>query len=290
MTMFEKRRIKHIDCKIAIIGHGFVGKAVDYGFTNPKVEKKIFDPIYGTTSEDIKNLKNWGPNLTFVCVPTPMRDDGDIDSSILDEVMENLKDINTLIVIKSTITPRLIDKYRQTNIIYNPEFLTEKSACEQFVNPEFHIFGGTEQACKELDKLYENFSLCTPCPTYYLNKAEASFVKYAINSFLATKVTFFNQLYDACNKYGQVNFNKIIKAVGADNRVSISHTKVPGFDGKQGYGGACFPKDTFAFSQFSDKLTLLRKAIEINNDYRSRYERDDREKEQNIQFNHVQND
>ena len=290
MTMFEKRRIKHIDCKIAIIGHGFVGKAVDYGFSNPKVEKKIFDPIYGTTSEDIKNLKNWGPNLTFVCVPTPMRDDGDIDSSILDEVMENLKDINTLIVIKSTITPRLIDKYRQTNIIYNPEFLTEKSACEQFVNPEFHIFGGTEQACKELDKLYENFSLCTPCPTYYLNKAEASFVKYAINSFLATKVTFFNQLYDACNKYGQVNFNKVIKAVGADDRVSISHTKVPGFDGKQGYGGACFPNDTFAFSQFSDKLTLLRKAIEINNDYRSQYARDDREKEQNIQFNHVQND
>ena len=65
---------------------------------------------------------------------------------------------------------------------------------------------------------------------------------------------------------------------------------VPGFDGKQGYGGACFPKDTFAFSQFSDKLTLLKKAIEINNDYRSQYERDDREKEQNIQFNHVQND
>ena len=290
MTMFEKRRIKYIDCKIAIIGHGFVGKAVDYGFSNPKVEKKIFDPIYGTTSEDIKNLKDWGPNLTFVCVPTPMGDDGDIDSSILDEVMENLKDIKTLIVIKSTVTPTIIDRYRQTNVVYNPEFLTERSACEQFVNPEFHIFGGTEQACQELDELYEKYSLCTPCMTYYLNKAEASFVKYAINSFLATKVTFFNQLYDACNKYGQVNFNKVIKAVGADDRVSISHTKVPGFDGKQGYGGACFPKDTFAFSQFSDKLTLLRKAIEINNEYRSQYERDDREKEQNIQFNHVQND
>ena len=288
--MFEKRRIKYIDCKIAIIGHGFVGKAVDYGFSNPKVEKKIFDPIYGTTSEDIKNLKDWGPNLTFVCVPTPMGDDGDIDSSILDEVMENLRDIKTLIVIKSTVTPTIIDRYRQTNVVYNPEFLTERSACEQFVNPEFHIFGGTEKACQELDELYEKYSLCTPCMTYYLNKAEASFVKYAINSFLATKVTFFNQLYDACNKYGQVNFNKVIKAVGADDRVSISHTKVPGFDGKQGYGGACFPKDTFAFSQFSDKLTLLRKAIEINNDYRSNYERDDREKEQNIQFNHVQND
>ena len=190
MTMFEKRRIK---TRIAIIGHGFVGKAVDYGFSNPKVEKKILDPIYGTTSEDIKNLKDWGPNLTFVCVPTPMGDDGDIDSSILDEVMQDLRDIKTLIVIKSTITPSIIDKYYQTNVVYNPEFLTERSACEQFVNPEFHIFGGTEQACQELDELYEKYSLCTPCMTYYLNKAEASFVKYAINSFLATKVTFFNQ-------------------------------------------------------------------------------------------------
>ena len=285
-----RSKLKFIDCKVAIIGHGFVGKAVDYGFSNPKVEKRIFDPKYGTTSDDIKNLPNWGPNITFVCVPTPMGNNGDIDSTILDEVMNNLKNVKTLIVIKSTITPSIIDKYKQTNVVYNPEFLTEKSACEQFVNPEFHIFGGTEQACQELDVFYEKYSLCTPCPTYFLNKAEASFVKYAINSFLATKVTFFNQLYDACNNYGQVNFNKIIKAVGADDRVSISHTKVPGFDGKQGYGGACFPKDTFAFSEFSDKLTLLKKAIEINNDYRSQYERDDREKEQNIQFNHVQND
>ena len=284
------RNIKMIDCKVAIIGHGFVGKAVDYGFSNPKVEKRIFDPKYNTTSKDLQKLTEWGPNITFICVPTPMSDNGDIDTSILDSVMDDIRDVKSLVVIKSTITPAVIDKYRSNNIVYNPEFLTEKSACEQFVNPDFHIFGGTEEACTKLDDYYENYSLCTPCMTYYLNKAEASFVKYAINSFLATKVTFFNQLYDACNDYGQVNFNKIIKAVGADDRVSISHTKVPGFDGKQGYGGACFPKDTFAFSQFSDKLTLLKKAIEINNDYRSQYERDDREKEQNIQFNHVQND
>ena len=285
-----RSKLKFIDCKVAIIGHGFVGKAVDYGFSNPKVEKRIFDPKYGTTSKDLQKLAEWGPNVTFVCVPTPMSDNGDIDTIILDSVMDDIRDLKSLVVIKSTITPAVIDKYKSNHIVYNPEFLTEKSACEQFVNPDFHIFGGTEEACTKLDKYYENYSLCTPCPTYFLNKAEASFVKYAINSFLATKVTFFNQLYGACNSYGQVNFNKIIKAVGADDRVSISHTKVPGFDGKQGYGGACFPKDTFAFSQFSDKLTLLRKAIEINNDYRSQYERDDREKEQNIQFNHVQND
>jgi len=275
--------------KIAIIGHGFVGKAVDYGFSNPDVEKRILDPKYFSTDDDQKDLVNWKPQLTFICVPTPMQDDGDINTDILDGVMENIKGIEGLIVIKSTITPSTIDKYYQNNVIYNPEFLTERSACEQFVNPEFHIFGGSKSHCILLEQFYEEYSLCTPCPTYFMTKPEASFVKYAINSFLATKVTFFNQLYDACNEYGNVNFNKIIKAVGADERINISHTKVPGFDGKQGYGGACFPKDTLAFSKFSDKLTLLAKAIEINNDYRSQYDRDEREKEQNIQFNHVQN-
>ena len=274
--------------KVAVIGHGFVGKAVDYGFSNPGVEKRILDPNYGTTAEDVRNLAKWKPDLTFICVPTPMQDDGDINTSILDEVMADLSGVSGLIVIKSTITPSTIDKYSQSNVVYNPEFLTERSACEQFVNPEFHIFGGEEEQCELLEKYYEVYSLCTPCPSFKVNKAEASFVKYAINSFLATKVTFFNQLYDACNAHGNVNFNQVIKAVGADDRVSISHTKVPGFDGKQGYGGACFPKDTLAFSKFSDKLTLLAKAIEINNAYRSQYERDEREKEQNISFDHVQ--
>lgn len=275
--------------KIAIIGHGFVGNAVDYGFSNPDVVKRILDPKYGNTDKDQKDLVKWQPALTFICVPTPMKDDGDINTDILDSVMKNLEGLEGLIVIKSTITPSTIDKYSQHNVIYNPEFLTEKSACEQFVNPEFHIFGGGKTQCMLLEDFYEYYSLCTPCPVYYMTRAEASFVKYAINSFLATKVTFFNQLYDACNEYGNVNFNRIIKAVGADERISISHTKVPGFDGKQGYGGACFPKDTLAFSKFSDKLTLLAKAIEINNNYRSQYDRDEREKEQNIQFNHVQN-
>jgi nucleotide sugar dehydrogenase len=263
--------------RIAIVGHGFVGKAVDYGFTSTRVKKKIIDPKYGTSVEE---LHEWAPDFTFVCVPTPMGEDGDINTTILDEVMKTLRQVTGIIVVKSTITPDIISKY---HVVYNPEFLTEKSACEQFVSPEFHIMGGNPAETSALEKLYEDYSLCTPCPVYKMTKAEASFVKYAINSFLATKVTFFNQLYDSCNSHG-ANFNKVIKAVGADKRISISHTKVPGFDGKQGYGGACFPKDTLAFSKFDSNLSLLEKAIEINNNYRIGYELDDREKEQNIRF------
>ena len=112
---------------------------------------------------------------------------------------------------------------------------------------------------------------------------EASFVKYAINSFLAMKVLFFNQLYDAIGETN-ANFATIIKAVGMDDRIGSSHTKVPGFDGKQGYGGACFPKDTSAFTKFSDQFTLLAKCVNINNEYRQQYELDNREIEQHVDY------
>lgn len=273
--------------KMAIIGHGFVGKAVDYGFSNPLVEKTIIDPKYGSQRKDVRALTTRGVDLVFVCVPTPMGDDGNIDTSALDQVMNDLKYFRKTIAVKSTIIPSEISKYKMPNMVYNPEFLTEKSACAEFVDPPFHVFGGTDKACDQLKLLYSEYSLCNPCPTFYMSKKEASFVKYTINSFLATKITFFNQLYDTCKNH-DVNYNKIIKAVGADKRVGSSHTKVPGFDGKQGYGGACFPKDTMAFWKFSEEhMSLLGTAIAINNMYRSQYERDDREKEQNIQFNHV---
>lgn len=264
--------------KIGIIGHGFVGKAVEYGFTHPGVEIHIADPKYGTTVNELPPC-----NYYFVCVPTPFGADGTIDTSILDLVMEKLVSVNGVVVVKSTVTPDVITKWHN-HIVYNPEFLTEKSANEQFVNPEFHIFGGFEVYTEEVERLYKEFSLCTPCPALHMSLEEASFVKYTINSFLAMKVTFFNQLYDAVGDTN-ANFGTIIKAVGCDGRIGPSHTKVPGFDGRQGYGGACFPKDTAAFVSYNSRLTLLEECIKINNMYRSRYDLDNREKEQNVIYN-----
>ena len=222
-------------------------------------------------------------DIAFVCVPTPMGDDGTVDSSILDVILGDLVDHNITIIVKSTVTPDIVKQW-PNNIVYNPEFLTEKSASEQFVNPPFHVLGGEEHAVSKVVSLYEKYSLCSPCPILKMTAEEASFVKYTINSFLATKVTFFNQLYDAVSST-DANFSTIIKAVGMDSRIGSSHTKVPGFDGKQGYGGACFPKDTLAITKYTNKLTLLEKAIIINNDYRLQYELDDREKEQNVKYN-----
>ena len=209
--------------KILIIGHGFVGKAVDYGFSHPNVDKTIIDPKYKTSLKDIKLINLLGYNCIFVCVPTPMGSNGSVDASIVGGVLAQLKNIKDApIVLKSTVPPDIIKIWKdKTNLVYNPEFLTEKSAQEQFVNPQFQVLGGDRKYTDQVQDYYEKYSLCNPCPYLHMTTEEASFVKYSINTFLATKVTFFNQLYDAV-KDTNANFTTIIKAVGMDSRIGSS--------------------------------------------------------------------
>ena len=269
--------------KIAIVGHGFVGKAVDYGFNSPDIEKIIIDPILGTS---IGDLDGEDLTATFVCLPTPMGKDGHINCQLVTDTVAYLKE-NTygLIIVKSTITPDIVGRltFGTERVVYNPEFLAERTANEDFANPQLHVFGGHPDKTKEVEELYKQYSICKPCQSFHMSAVDASFVKYGINSYLATKVAWFNQYYDMVNNHGG-NFYKVLNAVTHDDRVGTSHTAVPGYDGKRGFGGACFPKDTSALLGFDPSLTILREACTINNAMRSMYEKDDREKEQNISF------
>lgn len=271
--------------KLAIVGHGFVGKAVDYGF-DKNVTKKIIDPKYGSKIEDLITFE---PDVTFVCVPTPMGENGAIDATIVEYTIDFLKkNVTGIIVLKSTVVPDIIKRLTSTpegyRVVYNPEFLTEKAANEDFVNPSIHVFGGNTQMTKQLEEYYAKHSSCKPCPVFHMEAFEASFVKYGINSYLATKVLWFNQFYDIIEKNGG-NYNTIINAMTADNRVGKSHTAVPGYDGKRGFGGACFPKDTAALVNFDPSFTVLKEVIVVNNSLRSKYDKDSRELEQNIKYN-----
>ena len=271
--------------KIGIVGHGFVGKAVDYGFSN-NVKKKLIDPNYNTACKD---LLTFAPDVVFICAPTPMGNDGSIDASIVEQCCVEVSEFtNALIVLKSTVTPdiagRLSDKFK--DFVYNPEFLTEKNANEDFVNQFMLVLGGTGHNTEELLDIYNEYSICRPCPVFHMSATEAAFVKYSINTFLSTKVTFFNQLYDIAKGHN-ANYNAIISAVGSDPRITHSHTTVPGFDNKRGYGGACFPKDTAAFNAFAKHFSILNESIKINNEYRKNYELDEREKEQNVHYKPV---
>lgn len=275
--------------KIGIIGHGFVGQAVDYAFSTENVDKFLVDPKYNTTLTD---LCDWQPNIVFICAPTPSKTDGSIDTSILDEAV--LKLINTteaFIVIKSTVTPDAIERLTRydSRIIYNPEFLRESSAKADFIDQRFQVMGATDQsAIQYLEGVYNALSLCNPAQTIGMTPVEAAFFKYAVNTFLAMKVTFFNQLKDVMDDYGG-SYNSLSRALMADPRMGHSHMKIPGPDGKPGFGGGCFPKDLTAFVSFIENKTsvdptLLKEVKTINDAIRSQFELTDREKANNVNY------
>jgi UDPglucose 6-dehydrogenase len=275
--------------KIAIIGYGFVGKAVEFGFRNSSNDIMIIDPYQGYANID--DMENYHPDFTFVCVPTPMGEDGNINHNTLSNVIHLLENMASgTVVIKSTVTPQVITQLcRYKRFVYNPEFLTERNAFDEFLNPKFHILGGHPEFTKRVKNLYKFNSNCNPAPVHYMTPAEASLVKYGINSFLATKVVWFNQWKDMVESVG-ARYNVVATAIGNDDRIGHSHTKVPGFDGKKGFGGSCFPKDTnaiwnFGFDEWGkDVLSVLGEVIRANNEYRSEYQLDQREIEQNISF------
>lgn len=271
---------------IAVIGHGFVGKAVEYGFDTENTNLYIVDPNGGLNIEDLVDKRI---DASFVCVPTPMGKDRAINASIAIDVITYLeKNVSGLIILKSTVTPDIVDSFSKIErFIYNPEFLTERNALHDFEYPIMHVFGGTKESVDELEQIYKLYSICKESNVFKMSPKEASFVKYGMNSFLATKVLWFNAYYDIVNA-NDCDFNRIVEAIGNDDRIASSHTLVPGLDGKRGFGGACFPKDISAFSAFCDSKNLsfdiLKQVISQNNEYRKEFDLDDREKEQNVNY------
>lgn len=277
--------------KIGIVGYGFVGKALEKGL-NSNVEILKIDPKLNTV---ISDLKLFNPDVLFICVPTPMDKDLSQDISILKEVLNQIKliDINTLVVLKSTVLPNNIEIINKIfpNFIYNPEFLREKHAEEDFINSPLIIFGGSNKnSLESLKEVYLNHTKCINTNYIFTDAIAASFIKYSINSFLATKVTFFNELNSLfSDSNSKESWNNLINIISQDERIGSSHMNVPGHDGRKGFGGACLPKDASAFFMYSENqkrpLNLLKNVININNDIRKLYNNQtQRELDQNIKF------
>jgi len=276
--------------KLGIVGFGFVGKAVDYIFSTDMTDKFVVDPKYNDNT--LNDLCDWQPQCVFICLPTPSKDDGSIDSKNIDEaVMRLVNQTDAFIVIKSTVTPDIIDRLSRIDgrIVYEPEFLTEANAKMDMLHARFRIVGVQQQeASQHLEGLYNYFSIADPAQMIPMSPVEASFYKYAMNNFLAMKISFLNQLKAVMDEYGG-SYNQLSRTLGADGRMGHSHMKIPGPDGKEGFGGACFPKDLSAFINFVEKKTsvdptLLKTTKLFNDTVRSQYELDDREKEQNVNY------
>ena len=276
---------------VGIIGNGFVGESQAFAFS-PTCDVKIYDknPLRSVNKLD-EVLKC---DFVFVCVPTPMKKDGSQDISILMDIIKEIKSFGfqNLIVIKSTILPSHIERIQKelTNFVYNPEFLREKHAYEDFINSNMIIFGGKNEANVELSNFYKNYLKCKNKEYTFTDPVSASFIKYIINSFLATKVIFFNEFHKLFeSSSAKEDWDTFIKIISKDRRMGASHMSVPGHDGRMGFGGACLPKDANAIVKYSEShgidLEILASAIKINNKIRAKYnENTKREREQNIFF------
>ena len=276
--------------KIGIIGYGFVGKALAAGL-NEDVSLLKIDPKLNTNINDLIDFK---PDAIFICVPTPMNEDFSQDISILKDAIKKLNELNlqSLIIIKSTVLPKYIIEIEKqiSEFIYNPEFLREKYANQDFIESKLIVFGENNTSAKKLEEIYRDHSKCICTDYIYTDAIAASLIKYSINSFLATKVTFFNELNSLFNQSGtEESWDNFILAIANDPRIGNSHMQVPGHDGRLGFGGACLPKDSNAFNIYSEEvgepLSLLKKVIKTNNKIRAKYNvRTLRELEQNIKY------
>jgi len=262
---------------LGIVGKGFVGSAVANGF-DQSVEQFIVDPKFNTNT--IQDLVNFDPRLIFVCVPTPPQESHyDVDVHYVDDVLKELHNLNYkgVVVVKSTITPDHLTRFKKTyklSIVYNPEFLTEANSFDDFLNPSMQILGGKWRDCETVEKAYVKHSSVKTVPTFKTDLITASLIKYTINSWLATKVTFFNELQELfSNSETKVPWETFTEMLSQDKRIGDSHMKVPGPDGNLGFGGHCFPKDTKALLYYAKlkkaDLSILKTAIDKNSKIRN---------------------
>ena len=242
---------------IGIIGQGFVGTAVNEGLAKHyKIE--TYDIAKDSTCKSIDELAIKS-DVVFACLPTPMKDDGSCYLGILEEVISDLNYINRCktIVIKSTIPPGTTEEWNKTydniDIVFNPEFLTEANSIEDYKNQNRIIIGGPRPATTQVKRIFDK--AFPKVPIIKTGSTTAEMVKYFTNSFLATKVSFANEMFQICNGLD----------IEYDDRIGKSHWSVPGPDGDYGYGGHCFPKDVRALITKACDLGLSPKMLQATN-------------------------
>ena len=250
------KRIKMM--KIGIVGCGVIGGVMKkwIELNNPSCELFISDPPKNY-NDDLSDI-----DIAFVSIHIPTDNDGSQDLTVLNEIISNLPDVP--VFIRTTLLPGTCDRLSKEfnkKIYFMPEFLTERTAYENFCTQPM-IFTGETELLKKIFKDKEYIEM---------TNLEAEITKYAHNVFGALKVTFFNGIYKLCEEKN-CSYSNVQKGVLLSGYINKPHTDVPGPDGKFGYGGKCFPKDVNAFVEYvkgSRLHELLEVVLESNQEYRN---------------------
>lgn len=246
--------------KIRLYGYGFVGKAFHNAFKDLH-EFDIVDPIKGYTLSSKETIIPTCDAIV-IAVSTPQSKDGSCYYGNVLQVFEETAHMDIPVLIKSTISLECYEQFKhRDNVTFSPEFLREKTYLEDFENQTYAIMaeGNTNFWMDMYRQKWPDISF------FVSTIQEAIVTKYMENSFLALKVSFFNQMYDLCKEVG-INFNQVRSQLCADERIGHDHSFVTE---ERGWGGHCFPKDTSAILHTAKKydpnlLSILEEAVEYN--------------------------
>lgn len=275
--------------KIGVVGMGFVGSVTaavlaDHGneVIGIDVDKKkiedfssgnipIFEP--GLKELIIKNRKNLkfsadyfsleNTSIIFIAVPTPTVK-GKINLEYVYSAVKSVISVNkdAIIVIKSTVVPGTATKIANEfniQVVSNPEFLREGNAIYDTVHPDRVVIGGDEKHATIVSELWK----FTNAPMLITTRENAELIKYASNAFLATKISFINEIANLCEKIPNADVEIIAKGMGYDKRIGPLFLKAG-----IGYGGSCFPKDTQALISFAEEkgeeMKIVKAAKKVN--------------------------
>ena len=267
---------------VGIIGNGFVGSAIASGFSL-HANVMIYDTDKRKATHTFDEVVNES-EFIFVSVPTPMNigEGGEVDLSILDNVLQKIEDVNrnknNIIIVKSTAVPgttlKYINRHKDLNIVFNPEFLTERTARLDFINTSRIVIGAEDSSLSSrVRDLYRDRFHATQIIETDTQSAE--FIKYMCNCFFSVKVSFMNEMYQM-SKLKNLNWDSVMVGFLSDGRIGNSHTDVPGHDGSLGYGGKCFPKDINGFIKFFEDTgvepTVMKASWEKNLEVRQNHD------------------
>ena len=201
-------------------------------------------------------------DFIFVSVPTPSNPDGSVNIDNINDVLKSINSTidrdNPIILVRSTVVPgttlSMSNNFPNLNIVFNPEFLTERSANMDFISQTRIVLGGPDDIVSKVSELYKS-RFGSSMPIIKTDYQTAELIKYMNNTFFATKVSFMNEMFKVAQSI-DANWDDAIEGFIRDGRVGHSHTQVPGPDNKLGFGGSCFPKDTRAFLHFAESLNI----------------------------------
>ena len=242
--------------KVGIIGNGFVGNAIYQEFSKHfTVLCYDKDP-----SKKINTLREvCESEIIFVSVPTPMTEEGEFDVSILNSTITKIP-AGKIVIIKSTITPsaaeNLVANFPGQNLIFNPEFLTERTAVQDFQNPSRIVIGGNNKI--SVEKVRNMYRKVFPSKSLEIIETDAKtacFIKYFSNCFFAAKVSLMNEFRQIADKHS-IPWDIALQGFLLSGWVNPMHTEVPGHDGNFGFGGKCFPKDINAFIKYAESMNV----------------------------------